>query len=41
MSGSKRRRDKRNRRLSHILGFAAVGLAIAGLIWALRFGGCI
>jgi len=40
MSGSKRREDKRNRRLSHILGFSALGLAIAGLIYALNLGGC-
>lgn len=40
MSGSKRRKDKRNRRLSHILGFTALGMAIAGLVYVLSLGGC-
>lgn len=41
MSGSKRRKDKRNRKLSRILGFIGVGLSIAGLIYVLNVGGCI
>lgn len=41
MSGSKRRQDKRNRKLSRILGIAGVGLAIIGLVYVLNVGGCI
>jgi len=41
MSGSKRRKDKRNRKLTRILGIIAAGLAIAGFIYVLNLGGCI
>ena len=41
MTGSKRRQDKRNRRISRIVGFTAVGLAIIGLVYVLHATGCI
>lgn len=41
MSGSKRKVAKRNRRINRIVGFTAVGLAIAGLVYVLNAGGCI
>jgi len=41
MSGSKRKQDRKNRKLTRILGFTAVGLAIAVLIYVLRLAGRI
>ena len=41
MTGSKRRRDKRNSKLTRILGIIGVGLGIAALIYVLNLGGCI
>jgi len=41
MTGSKRRKDKRSRKLTRIVGIASAGLAIAGLIYVLNVGGCI
>jgi len=41
MSGSKRRRDKGDRKRTRILGIIAVGLAIVGFIYVLNLGGYI
>ena len=41
MSGSKRSKDKRRHRLTHIIGFIAVGLAIFVIIYLMYMGRCI
>ena len=41
MSGSKRKQTKRNLKLSRIVGFTGVGLAIVALVYVLNAGGCI
>lgn len=41
MTGSKRRQEKRNRKISRIIGITALGLAVIGLVHVLDATGCI